>query len=146
MDPKQIQISIVNGPNLNLLGFREPHIYGAERFDSYFEQLQSEFSAVELKYFQSNHEGGLIDFLHAQIGSCKGIVLNAGGLTHTSIALADAVAAIGIPTIEVHISNTFGREDFRQHSFLSRHCQGVLVGMGFHGYRLAIQHLLHIIP
>lgn len=145
MDSPKTRISIVNGPNLNLLGLREPHIYGHQGFDQYFDQLKAEFRSVELNYFQSNHEGKLIDYLHEQMGKSQGIVLNAGGLTHTSVALADAVAAIQIPTVEVHISNTFAREQFRHKSFLSRHCSGIIIGLGLHGYRLAIQHLLHIL-
>lgn len=133
-----MKILLLNGPNLNLLGRREPEIYGRQSFEQFFEELQSEFPQLELEYFQSNHEGALIDKLHEAGFSAEGIVLNAGGLSHTSVALADAVAAISTPVIEVHISNVHRREAFRHHSFLSAPCVGSIAGLGLEGYRLAV--------
>jgi len=133
-----MKILIINGPNLNLLGTREPEIYGSQSFDDFFETLKANLPNVELEYFQSNHEGTLLDKLHEAGKSADGIVLNAGALTHTSIALADAVAAISTPVIEVHISNVHRREPFRHHSFLSAPCVGSIVGLGLEGYRLAV--------
>ncbi|MBC7774698.1 MAG: type II 3-dehydroquinate dehydratase [Phycisphaerae bacterium] len=133
-----MKILIINGPNLNLLGTREPEIYGSKTFESFFEDLKANLPNVELEYFQSNHEGALLDKLHEAGFSADGIVLNAGALTHTSLALADAVAAISTPVIEVHISNVHRREPFRHHSYLSAHCVGSIVGLGLEGYRLAV--------
>ena len=132
---------IINGPNLNLLGTRQPEVYGTLSFDHYFEQLQSQFPEHTLSYFQSNFEGALIEKLHEVGFSYDGIVLNAGALTHTSIALADAIAAIKTPVIEVHISNVHAREAFRHHSHLSAYCQGIIIGLGLKGYELAIRAL-----
>ena len=137
-----MKIIIINGPNLNLLGIRETSIYGKQSFEQYFELLQMEFPSVTLHYFQSNHEGELIDKLHDVGFSYNGIVLNAGAYTHTSIAIADAIAAIETPTIEVHISNVHKREKFRHHSYLSPNCIGVIVGLGLKGYDLAIDYFL----
>lgn len=131
----------MNGPNLNLLGKREPEVYGKQTFDEYLETLRLLFPQVRLTYFQSNHEGALIDKLHEVGFSIGGIVLNAGALTHTSIALADAIAAINAPVVEVHISNVHARESYRHHSWLSAKCAGVLVGFGLDGYRMAVEHL-----
>ena len=134
-----MKIAIINGPNLNLLGKRETEIYGSQTFTDYFTQLQTLFPELDLHYFQSNAEGTLIDHLH-QVGfSFDGIILNAGAYTHTSIALADAIAAISTPVIEVHISNVHAREAFRHHSFLSKNCKGIIVGLGLKGYELAIR-------
>lgn len=136
-------ILIINGPNLNLLGKREPSIYGNTDFESYFESLVSEYEQkATLTYFQSNHEGEIIDKIHEVGFSVSGIVLNAGAYTHTSLAIADAVAAVSSPVIEVHISNVYAREHVRHHSFLSPHCKGVICGFGLPGYRLAIESLL----
>jgi len=135
-----MKILIINGPNLNLLGKREPEIYGHQTFEDYFAALQAMFPELTLTYFQSNHEGALIDKLHEVGFSLDGIVLNAGAYTHTSIALADAVAAIKTPVIEVHISNIDAREAFRQHSFIAAKCAGSIVGLGLDGYRLALNH------
>jgi len=132
------KILIMNGPNLNLLGKREPEVYGKQAFKTFFDSLQTKFPELELHYFQSNHEGGLIDKLHEVGFEGYGVVLNAGGYTHTSVALADAVKAITAPVIEVHISNVHAREAFRQHSYLSAYCQGTLFGFGLLGYELAI--------
>ena len=136
-------ILVLNGPNLNLLGKREPHIYGSQTFEDYFEQIKFSYPNVVLHYFQSNHEGQLIDKLH-EIGFLyDGIVFNPGGYTHTSVALADAVAAIKAPVIEVHISNTFAREAFRHHSYISGGARGTIVGLGLAGYQLAISFLVN---
>jgi 3-dehydroquinate dehydratase-2 len=133
---------VINGPNLNLLGTREPSVYGREGFESYFTKLQEQFSHVTLHYFQSNQEGRLIDKLHEVGFTYEGIILNAGAYTHTSIALADAISAIRTPVVEVHISNVYDREAFRHHSYLSAVCAGVIVGFGLKGYALALQSLL----
>lgn len=139
----QHHIHIVNGPNLNLLGKREPGIYGYQSFESYLEELKSKFPEVQVSYFQSNHEGELLDYLHANGFNGKGIIFNAGAFTHTSVALADAIQAIDVPVIEVHISNVFARESFRHHSYLAPYCKGSITGLGLDGYRLALLHLLH---
>lgn len=137
-----MKILLINGPNLNLLGRREPEIYGQRSFEDFFAALKQQFASHEMVYFQSNHEGLLIDKLHELGFSVDGIVLNAGALTHTSIALADAVAAIPAPVIEVHISNVQQREAFRHHSYLSAKCAGSIVGLGLEGYRLAVLYLV----
>jgi 3-dehydroquinate dehydratase-2 len=131
-------ILIVNGPNLNLLGKREPELYGNQTFEDFFEELKQANKNVALHYFQSNVEGEIIDKLHEVGFSIDGIILNAGAYTHTSIAIADAVRAISTPVIEVHISNVFAREEFRHHSFLSSACKGCIVGFGLKSYQLAI--------
>ena len=137
------KILILNGPNLNLLGRREPSVYGNRTFSDIFEELKKKYdSEVELFYFQSNHEGALIDKLHEVGFSFDGIVFNAGAYTHTSIAIQDAIKAIETPVIEVHISNVFAREEMRHHSFLSPVVKGVLCGFGLQGYELAIKSLL----
>lgn len=136
------RIQIINGPNLNLLGKREPGVYGNQSFDDYFLQLQSVFPELELFYFQSNSEGAIIDKLHATGFSFDGIVLNAGAYTHTSIAIADAIRAITTPVVEVHISNVFSREEFRHHSWLSPVCKGCIAGFGLDSYRLAISAII----
>lgn len=137
-----MKILVINGPNLNLLGKREPEIYGSRTFEDFFQEIKTQFPQVELEYFQSNHEGALLDKLHEAGDSADGIVLNAGGLTHTSIALADGVGAIAAPVIEVHISNVHRREPFRHHSWLSAKCVGSIVGLGLDGYRLAVMYFL----
>ena len=134
-----MNLVIINGPNLNLLGKREPEIYGRETFESYMEGLKKRFPEITLDYFQSNIEGELIDKIH-QVGfSVDGIILNAGGYTHTSVAIADAVAGISSPTLEVHISNVFKREDFRHKSLLSPVVIGTIGGFGLDSYRLAVE-------
>lgn len=132
-------LHIVNGPNLNLLGLREPEKYGHESFEAYLETLRTAFSELDIQYFQSNVEGELIDFLHDVGFDSGGIVLNAGGYTHTSVALRDAVAAITAPVIEVHITNVHAREAFRHTSLLSPVCQGVVCGLGLEGYAAALR-------
>ena len=133
-----MKIIIINGPNLNLLGVREKSVYGNISFHDYFKKLKDNYKNVELEYFQSNVEGELINKLH-EIGFLfDGIILNAGGYTHTSVALGDAVASIKTPVIEVHISNVYAREDFRHVSLLAKNCKGVIAGFGLDSYRLAI--------
>jgi 3-dehydroquinate dehydratase-2 len=137
-----MNIIIINGPNLNLLGVREPEIYGGETFEDFFERLQLDFPGVCLHYFQSNAEGAIIDKLHEVGFRFDGIILNAGAYTHTSIAIADAVAAINTPVIEVHISNVFAREPFRHHSYLAKYCTGSIAGLGLQGYALALAYFI----
>lgn len=138
-----MRILILNGPNLNLLGKREPDIYGSTSFETYFEQLQNTFrEKCQLTYFQSNCEGTLIDKIHETGFTFDGIVFNAGAYTHTSLALHDAIKAIQAPVIEVHISNIHTREEFRHHSFIAPACKGSIVGLGLKGYELAIEYLL----
>ncbi|MBC8110500.1 MAG: type II 3-dehydroquinate dehydratase [Verrucomicrobia bacterium] len=137
-----MNLHIINGPNLNLLGIREKNIYGEQSFELFFKTLQTDFPKVNLHYFQSNHEGMLIDQLHAIGFSATGIILNAGAYTHTSVAIADAIAAIQTPVLEVHISNVFARESFRHHSFISKNCVGGIFGLGLSGYRLAIEYFM----
>lgn len=137
-----MKIQIVNGPNLNLLGVREPGIYGSESFESYLPKLREQYPDVEIEYYQSNVEGELINKIQEVGFSFDGIVLNAGAYTHTSIALHDCIRAIKCPVVEVHISNVHQREDFRHHSFISAVCKGVVCGFGLNSYRLAIEGLL----
>lgn len=134
-----MKLIIINGPNLNLLGTRETNVYGNQPFEDYFEALTKRFSSIELNYYQSNVEGELINKLHEIGFSFDGIILNAGGYTHTSVALRDAIAAIKTPTIEVHISNIFAREDFRHTSLIAAKCLGSISGFGLDSYRLAIE-------
>ena len=137
-----MKIQIVNGPNLNLLGVREPGIYGSESFESYLAKLREQYPDVEIEYYQSNVEGELINKIQEVGFSFDGIVLNAGAYTHTSIALHDCIRAIKCPVVEVHISNVHQREDFRHHSFISAACKGVICGFGLNSYSLAIEGLL----
>ena len=132
-------IQIINGPNLNLLGVREPDVYGCTSFDDFLPRLRACFPDVQIDYFQSNIEGELIDKLQAVGFQCDGIVLNAGAYTHTSIALADCIRAISAPVVEVHISNVHQREAFRHQSMIAAACRGVICGFGLDGYRLAIE-------
>ncbi|GGH13512.1 type II 3-dehydroquinate dehydratase [Sphingobacterium alkalisoli] len=136
------KILILNGPNLNLLGVREKGIYGNQSFEEYFETLKSQYTKIDLTYFQDNNEGAIIDKLHEVGFAYTGIVLNAGAYTHTSIAIADAIAAITTPVVEIHISNVHQREEFRHHSYLSKNCKGVILGFGLDSYRLAIESFL----
>ncbi len=137
-----MKIQIINGPNINLLGKREPSIYGAVSFDTYLETLRKAYPDIELAYYQSNVEGEMINKLHEVGFDCDGIVLNAGAYTHTSIALQDAIRAITSPVIEVHISNVHRREEFRHKSMISCACVGVICGFGLDSYRLAVEALL----
>ena len=140
-----MKIQIINGPNLNLLGQREPGIYGSESFDNYLKALRAKYPDVQIDYYQSNVEGQLIDKMQ-QVGffeSYDGIVLNAGAFTHTSVALHDCIRSLRCPVIEVHISNVHKREEFRHHSMISSACQGVICGFGLDSYRLAIEAILN---
>lgn len=136
------KIQIINGPNLNLLGKREPGIYGSRGFESYLEELRQSYPDVQIDYMQSNHEGDLIDCIHRVGFEYDGIVLNAGAYTHTSVALLDAIKAVTTPVIEVHISNVHQREEFRHKSMISAGCKGVICGFGLESYRLAVIALL----
>ena len=136
-----MKILILNGPNLNLLGVREPGIYGAQSFESYLTTLRNAFPDVEMEYFQSNIEGEMIDKMQEVGFSYDGIVLNAGAYTHTSVALHDCIRAITVPVIEVHISNVHTREEFRHHSMISAACRGVICGFGLDSYRMAVSAL-----
>lgn len=138
------KIQIINGPNLNLLGKREPGIYGTQGFETYLEELRRRYPEVKIDYLQSNHEADLIDCIH-QVGfDYDGIVLNAGAYTHTSVALLDALKAVSTPAIEVHISNVHQREEFRHKSMISAGCKGIICGFGLDSYRLAIEAILAI--
>lgn len=136
-----MKITIINGPNLNLLGVREKGIYGDQHFEVFFEKIKAAFPDVTFNYYQSNIEGELIDKLHAVGFEEGGIILNAGGYTHTSVAISDAIAAINAPVVEVHISNIYSREDYRHKSLLSKNCLGIISGFGLEGYTLAVQYL-----
>ena len=137
-----MKLMIINGPNLNLLGIREKEIYGETSFEEYLSTLKSKFKDVELEFFQSNHEGELIEKIQEVGFSYEGIIINAGGFTHTSVALRDAIASVSSPAIEVHISNILNREDFRKKSFLSDVCKGIISGLGLKGYEFAIDYFL----
>ena len=137
-----MKIIIINGPNLNLLGKREPEVYGNETFESYFLQLKKDFPNLELSYFQSNIEGELIDKIQEVGFNYDGIILNAAAYTHTSVGIGDAVKAISTPVIEVHISNTLAREEFRHHSYIAPHAKGIVIGFGLKSYVLALQSFL----
>ncbi len=137
-----MKIIIINGPNLNLLGKRETSVYGHTSFEKFFEQLQQKYTVFELSYYQSNVEGELINKLHEVGFSYDGIVLNAGGYTHTSVAIADAIAAVEAPVIEVHISNVHAREEFRHQSLIAKNCKGIITGFGMHSYQLALESFL----
>jgi 3-dehydroquinate dehydratase-2 len=136
------RIQIINGPNLNLLGSREPTVYGNQTFEAYYQELKNLFPEAKLDYFQSNSEGTIIDKLHEAGFTFDGIILNGGAYTHTSIAIADAIRAITVPVVEVHISNVFQREEYRHHSFLSEVCKGCIIGFGLDSYRLAVEAIL----
>jgi 3-dehydroquinate dehydratase-2 len=133
-----MNLVIINGPNLNLLGKREQNIYGAERFEDYFEKLSAAFTEIKFSYFQSNVEGELVDKLHEHGFSADGIIINAGAYTHTSVAIRDAIAGITTPVVEVHISNTLTREDFRHKSIIGPVCKGCIMGFGLDSYKLAV--------
>ncbi len=141
-EKRRMKIQIINGPNINLLGKREPSIYGARSFEDYLAELKERFPQVEMDYYQSNVEGEMINKIHEVGFDYDGIVLNAGAYTHTSIALQDAIRAVSAPTIEVHISNVHQREEFRHRSMISCACVGVICGFGLDSYRLAIEALL----
>lgn len=134
------KIIIINGPNLNLLGHREPSVYGSETFETFLSDMQKKYANLEVSYYQNNIEGELINKIHEVGFTYDGIILNAAGYTHTSIAIADAIRAIKIPVIEVHISNTYSREEFRHHSFISPVAKGIIVGFGLKSYELALKY------
>ncbi|TDQ17455.1 3-dehydroquinate dehydratase [Algoriphagus boseongensis] len=138
-----MKIQIINGPNLNLLGKREPEIYGSETFEDYFENLKKRFPQVELHYFQSNVEGEMINKIHEVGFEFDAILLNAGGYTHTSVAISDAIAGVTTPTLEVHISNIYKREEFRHKSIISKSCVGMISGLGLKGYELGVLYFLN---
>lgn len=138
-----MKLLILNGPNLNLLGVRETSVYGSKSFDDFLKELSTNYPSFELDYFQSNLEGELINKLHEVGFSFDGIIFNAGGYTHTSVAIADAVAGIKSPVIEVHISNVYAREEYRHVSLMAKHCKGVIAGLGLDGYRLAIEYFIN---
>ena len=135
-----MKLIIINGPNLNLLGIREKKIYGNTSFESYFKILKKKYSKIQLEYYQSNHEGELIEKIQKTGFDYDGIIINAGGFTHTSIALRDAISSINLPAVEVHISNIFSREEFRKKSYLSDVCEGIISGLGLIGYDFAINY------
>ena len=137
-----MKLQIINGPNLNLLGVREQSIYGNSDFNTFLDDLRGKYSIIEIDYFQSNVEGELINKLHEVGFSYDGIILNAGGYTHTSIAIADAIAGINTPVVEVHVSNIYAREEYRHVSLTGKNCKGVLTGFGLNGYRLAVESFL----
>ncbi|MBK6731933.1 MAG: type II 3-dehydroquinate dehydratase [Bacteroidetes bacterium] len=139
-----MQILIINGPNLNLLGTREPEIYGSQTFEDYFKTLQSDNPEVSLTYFQSNIEGEIIDTLHVHGFKVDGIIINAGGYSHTSVAIADAISAITAPVVAIHISNTFSREAYRHTDLIAGKCKGLICGLGLQGYALAIKFLVDL--
>lgn len=137
-----MKIAVINGPNLNLLGKREPEVYGSQDFEAFLKDLRKEFGTLEIDYFQSNVEGELITAIQDFGYSHQGIVLNAGAYTHTSVGIADAVAAVPSPVIEVHISNTYARETFRHQSYIAPNVKGIVIGFGLSSYRLALQSFL----
>ena len=137
-----LSLAIINGPNLNLLGTRETDIYGSQPFEEFYESLKQRFPQVHFSFFQSNVEGALIDYLQECRHAQQGIILNAAGYSHTSIAIGDAIAAIPVPVIEVHISNVLAREDYRKTSFIAAKCKGSISGLGLEGYALAVQYFL----
>ncbi|MFD2034949.1 type II 3-dehydroquinate dehydratase [Belliella marina] len=137
-----MKIIIINGPNLNLLGKREPEIYGNQSFEDYFLTLKSKYTELELSYFQSNVEGEIINKIHEVGFECDAILLNAGGYTHTSVAISDAIAGVSTPVLEIHISNIYKREEFRHKSIISKECVGMISGLGLRGYELGLQYFL----
>ena len=138
-----MKIQIINGPNLNLLGRREPDVYGAQSFETFFQTLTQSFAPAELYFFQSNVEGEIVNKLHEVGFSYDGIILNAGGFTHTSVAIHDAIAAISVPVVEVHISNIYAREEFRHMSLITSKCAGLISGFGLQSYALALIYLMN---
>lgn len=135
-----MKLKIINGPNLNLLGIREPEIYGKLSFDEYIQTIKNEFSDVTISYFQSNIEGEIINSIQECYKEVDGIIINAGGYSHTSVSIADALKAVNIPYIEIHISNVFAREEYRHHSILATHAIGVITGFGLEGYKMAVKY------
>ena len=142
---ERMKIQIINGPNLNLLGKREPGIYGSEGFEGFLENLKSKYPALEIGYFQSNVEGELINKLHEVGFSFDGIIMNAGAYTHTSVAISDAIAGIKSPVIEVHISNVYAREEYRHHSLMAKNCKGIITGFGLQSYELGLLSFIDLV-
>jgi 3-dehydroquinate dehydratase II len=138
-----MKVQIINGPNLNLLGKRQPDHYGHMNFEDFLAQLRRQYKKVDFRYAQSNREGDIINFIQECSDEVDGIILNAGAYTHTSIAIADAIQAVSVPVIEVHISNIYARETFRHTSYLAPYCAGVITGFGLASYRLALEYLIH---
>jgi 3-dehydroquinate dehydratase-2 len=138
-----LRLAILNGPNLNLVGSREPHLYGSTSMETFLDELAGKYTEVQFSFFQSNVEGEMINFLHDCRGNVDGIILNAGAYTHTSIAIADAIASIGIPVVEVHISNIYAREEYRQVSYTAAKAVGCITGLGLHGYALAVEYFIN---
>ena len=138
-----LRLAILNGPNLNLIGTREQHIYGSQSLDNYLQDLKAKYADVDFTFYQSNAEGEMINFLHDCRGKVDGIILNGGAYTHTSIALADAIASIDIPVVEVHISNIYAREESRQQSYTAAKAVGCITGLGLQGYELAVQYFMN---
>ncbi|WP_073095758.1 type II 3-dehydroquinate dehydratase [Cyclobacterium lianum] len=139
-----MKIAIINGPNLNLLGKREPEIYGSSTFEDFFEKLKTRYPDLTLSYYQSNVEGELVNRLHEVGFDHDGILMNAGAYTHTSVALSDAIAGIKTPVLEIHISNIYKREEFRHKSIISKECVGMIAGLGLLGYELGLQYFIQI--
>ena len=139
-----MKLLIINGPNLNLLGKREPSVYGSSSFEDFFVELKANYSSVDFEYYHSNVEGELIDKLHEVGFSYDGIVMNAGAYTHTSIGIADAIAGIESPVIEVHISNVYAREEYRHVSLMAKNCAGIITGLGLNSYRMAVEHFISL--
>ena len=135
-------LDIIHGPNLNLLGHRQPELYGTRTFEDYLHELQETLPSQQIRFFQSNHEGELIDRMHMVRDDSKGILLNAGAYTHTSIALVDAILSIGVPVMEIHLSNIYSRENFRRHSMIAPYCIGSICGLGLEGYKLALDFMI----
>ena len=140
-----MKFTIINGPNLNLLGTREPDVYGSVSFEEYFSELQNGFPSVEINYFQSNSEGDIITFLQKNTELADGFLINPGGLTHTSVALRDCISAIKVPVLEIHISNINTRDEFRQISLTEEVCIGSITGLGLDSYKLGLEHFIHIL-
>lgn len=136
-----MKILIINGPNLNMLGTRQPDLYGHQSFDNYLEQLQQAMPHVQLAYFQSNHEGAIIEQIQQAAVTYNALIINPGAYSHTSIAIADAIRSISLPVVEVHLTNIHAREAYRQHSFTAQACRGIISGFGLDSYRLAVLHL-----
>ncbi|SHN20459.1 3-dehydroquinate dehydratase [Cyclobacterium lianum] len=141
---RKLKIAIINGPNLNLLGKREPEIYGSSTFEDFFEKLKTRYPDLTLSYYQSNVEGELVNRLHEVGFDHDGILMNAGAYTHTSVALSDAIAGIKTPVLEIHISNIYKREEFRHKSIISKECVGMIAGLGLLGYELGLQYFIQI--
>jgi len=139
---EMLKIQIINGPNLNLLGVREPEVYGSTTFEQYLEVLKSRYPDIEFAYYQSNVEGEIINKIHETGFSFNGIILNIGGYTHTSVAIHDAIKAVKTPVVEVHISNVYAREEFRQQSLIAKACKGIISGFGMDSYRLAVEAII----